>query len=94
MEMVKICISFRKKLKSLKGKIKKYNKEDIENIFEEKFDLEERFKHIQRQGMKEGYSLALREEEENVVSENVERERQEEVLWKQKSRVYWINEGE
>ena len=56
-----------RKLKALKDKIKKWNKEEFDNIFEDKSHLEERIEHIQRKEMKEGYSLILREEG-NVLS--------------------------
>ena len=54
---------FQKKLKALKPKIKKCNKEEFGNIFREKSRLEIHLQEIQSIGLNEGYSLALLEEE-------------------------------
>ena len=42
----------------------------------------------------EGRSKALSEQENLLQTQIVERENQEEILWKQKSRIQWIKEGE
>ena len=42
----------------------------------------------------EGRSQELSAQETHLQSQISERARQEEVLWKQKSRVRWLNEGE
>ena len=46
---------FQRNLNALKNKIKKWNKEEFGNIFEDKYYLEECLENIQKQGMKDGY---------------------------------------
>ena len=86
--------SFQQNLKALKSKIKKWNKEEFGNIFKEKNRLEICLQEIQSIGFNEGYSLALLEEERLVEKQLDEREKQEELLWLQKSRIKWLCEGE
>ena len=79
--------SFQQNLKALKSKIKKWNKEEFGNIFREKHQLEIHLHEIQTIGLNEGYSRALLEEERLVETQLEEREKQEELLWWQKSRI-------
>ena len=44
-------------------------------------------------GMNNGYTTNLYMEETNICSKIEERERQEEILWHQKSRIRWLKEG-
>ena len=83
--------SFQQNLKALKSRIMKWNKEEFGNIFREKNSLEtRRLQEIQSIGLNEFYSLALLEEEQLVEKQLDEREKQEELLWMQKSRIKWI----
>ena len=50
---------FQQKLKGLKEKIKKQNKEDFGNIFVDKKFLESGKEQIHKQGMNEGYTTKL-----------------------------------
>ena len=50
---------FQEKIKGLKEKIKKQNKEEFGNIFTHKKFLESRLKEIHKQGMNEGYMTKL-----------------------------------
>ena len=86
--------SFQQNLEALKSKIKKWNKEEFGNIFQEKRKLEIRLQEIQSIGLNEGYSLALLEEEQLMEKKLEEREKQEELLWWQKSRIKWLRERE
>ena len=86
--------SFQQNLKALKSKIKKWNKEEFGNIFQEKRRLEIRLHEIQTIGLDEGYSQALIEEERLVENQLEECEKQEELFWWQKSRIKWLHEGE
>ena len=52
---------FQQKLKGLKEKIEKSNKE-FGNIFADKKFLESRLEEIHKQGMNEGYAIELPEE--------------------------------
>ena len=58
-------------------------------FFWEKSRLEIRLQEIQSSGINEGYSLSLLEEERLVEKQLDEREKQEEILWLQKSHIKW-----
>ena len=68
--------NFHQNLKGLKGKIKKWNKEEFGNIFREKRHLEVRLEEIQNIGTNEGYYMALKEEERILEAKLEEREKQ------------------
>ena len=74
-------------------KIKKWNKEEFGNIFQEKSRREIHLHEIQFIGINEGYSLALLEEERLVEKQLEEQEKQEELFWWQKSCIKWLREG-
>ena len=59
---------FQQKLKGLKEKIKKQNKEDFGNIFVDKKFLESRKEQIHKQGMNEGCTTKLLKEEESMCN--------------------------
>jgi len=73
--------------KEIKSKIKKWNKEEFGNIQQEQGKLQVIMKRIQQQIILEGRSQALAEEEGRVITQLEERRKQEELLWKQKSRI-------
>ena len=85
--------NFQKKLKGLKAKIKKWNKEEFGNIFCEKRCFEFHLQEIQTIETNEGYYMALKEEEMILEAKLEEREKQEEILWWKKSRIKWLHEG-
>ena len=86
--------NFHQNLKGLKGKIKKWNKEEFGNIFREKRHLEVRLEEIQNIGTNEGYYMAFKKKERILEAKLEEREKQEEILWWKKSRIKWLHEGE
>ena len=86
--------NFKQNLKGLKDKIKKWNKEEFGNIFREKRRLEVHLQEIQTIGTNEGYSMALKDEERILEAKLKEWEKHEEILWWQKSRIKWLQEGE
>ena len=86
--------NFQQNLKGLKANIKKWNKEEFGNIFCKKRHLEVRLHEIKTIGTNEGYSMALIEEEMTLEAKLEEREKQEEILRWQKSRIKWLQEGE
>ena len=49
---------------------------------------------IQQQIIEGGRSEDLAEEEGSIIIQLEERQKQEEILWKQKSQVQWLKEGE
>eukprot|EP00253_Pinus_taeda_P030654 PITA_30654 len=85
---------FQKKLKFLKGEIKKWNTKNFGNIFKEKESILQDLKSIQQRLILEGRTEELAHKEQELESKLQEREQQEEVLWRQKSRIRWLKEGE
>lgn len=51
-------------------------------------------KHLQENIIMEGQSEDLLEQEKILESQILQREKQEEMLWKQKSRIKWLKDGE
>eukprot|EP00253_Pinus_taeda_P021277 PITA_21277 len=86
--------TFQLRHKEIKGKIKKLNREEFGNIQQEKGKLETRLEGIQQQIIKYGRREELAEEEGRVINQLEERRKQEEILWKYKSRVQWLKDGE
>lgn len=86
--------SFQQRLKSLKAKLKEWNREHFGNIFQEKARLERRLEEIQLKGMQEEFTEDLQKEEEAILNCIMQRETQEEIFWKEKSRNRWLQEGE
>ena len=81
---------FQQKLKLHKGHIKKWNKDSFDNIFQEKQSLENKIKLNKSQGMNSGFSEELRIQENLLLQEFGQREKQEEVYWNQKARIKWL----
>jgi hypothetical protein len=85
---------FQQRLKYTKTCIKKWNKEVFGNIQEERRKLEGRMEELQQQIIHHGLSPLLRLEETQLQQEIMERDIQEEILIRQKSRVQWLQEGD
>eukprot|EP00253_Pinus_taeda_P015484 PITA_15484 len=85
---------FQKKLKMLKAEIKRWNTTAFGHILKEKEQIIQEIKKTQQQIISEGRSEELAQKEQNMESKLLEREKQEEVLWRQKSRIRWLREGE
>lgn len=77
--------TFQLKLKELKGKIKKWNREEFWNIMEEKQRLEQEMEEIQQRIILKGRSEESCKAEGILISKLEERRKQEEILWRQKS---------
>ena len=82
------------KIKFVKGFLKKWNKESFGNILMEKRRLEDQIGELQSRVMSGDYSEMERTTEQGLIQELIQREKQEEILWKQKSRKLWLKEGD
>jgi ribonuclease HI/exonuclease III len=85
---------FQQKLKNLKQKLKSWNKHTFGNIFDSQKELKQQMEEIQRKIRDQGLTEALKEQEMKVSQHLETRKKQEEILWKQKSRIVWLKEGE
>lgn len=73
--------------KELKGKIKKWNKEEFGTIQKDQEKLQTYMKRTQQKIIEEGRTKELAQEEGGVLNMLEERRKQEENLWRQKSRA-------
>jgi hypothetical protein len=81
-------------MKKFKQQLREWNKNVFGNIFQAQRSLEQRLEEIQQESILQGQSDSLREEEELLKQQLEERYKKEEILWRQKSRVQWLKEGE
>ena len=89
-----VMFKFHHRLKYLKGKIRSWNKNSFGNIFLEKRRLEEKLQTLQEEVMLRGYTEELKLEEEKLIRDLDQRERQEETYWWQKTRIKWVKDGD
>jgi len=82
------------RLKHIKGRLKESKKKKFGNIFEAKGEVEKKLKEINQILIIEGYTDERKEIVDSLQQEWDNRRMQEEILWRQKSRVQWIKEGE
>eukprot|EP00253_Pinus_taeda_P024927 PITA_24927 len=85
---------FQKKLKMLKAEIKRWNTNTFGHILKEKECIIQGIKKTQQQILSEGRTEELAHKEQEMEGKLLEREKQEEILWRQKSRIRWLKEGE
>eukprot|EP00253_Pinus_taeda_P002797 PITA_02797 len=86
--------TFQLKLKEIKNRIRKWNREEFGHIMEDKQKLEKEMEDIQQQIILEGRDEERSKEEGKIICQLEERRKQEEILWRQKSRINWLQEGE
>eukprot|EP00253_Pinus_taeda_P013241 PITA_13241 len=85
---------FQKKLQLLKKDIKHWNLNTFGNIFAAQAALNQNMKQIQSRIMAEGRTIELTQQEQKIEDQLPNRALQEEILWKHKSRIKWLKEGE
>eukprot|EP00253_Pinus_taeda_P031160 PITA_31160 len=85
---------FQLKLKELKEKIKNWNKKEFSNIMEDKQNLEKEMETLQQKMILEGRTEESISKEGTILCKLEERRKQEEILWRHKSRIKWLREGE
>eukprot|EP00253_Pinus_taeda_P032882 PITA_32882 len=78
----------------LKAEIKRWNTNTFGHILKEKELIIQGIKQTQQKIISEGRTEELVQKEQDMESKLLEREKQEEVLWRQKSRIRWLKEGE
>jgi hypothetical protein len=84
---------FQQRLKILKNKIKIWNKTVFGNIFQALKLLNSQMETVQHQIILQGRSPELAHQEKILADQIEERQKQEEILWKKKSRIQWLKEG-
>jgi ribonuclease HI/exonuclease III len=82
------------RLKNFKQSLKYWNKNSFGNILQSIKDIENKLEGIQKTFISGARTVELMQEEEQLQIQLEERRKQEEILWKQKSRVQWLKEGE
>jgi hypothetical protein len=85
---------FQQRLKNFKMLLKQWNKNCFGDIFQSIQDIERQLEEIQKTFISGSRTTDLMKEEEMLREQLEERRKQEEILWKQKSRVQWLKEGE
>jgi DNA repair ATPase RecN len=85
---------FQQKIKNFKQQVHKWNKEVFGNIFQERKMLEQKLENLQGQFIHVGYTITQHEEESELKRHVEEIHKHEEILWRHKSQVQWLNEGE
>jgi len=85
---------FQQRLKNFKQSLKHWNRNSFGNILQDIKDIETKLEEIQKLFISGARTGAQMEEEKRLQTQLEERKRQEEIVWKQKSRVQWLKEGE
>jgi hypothetical protein len=85
---------FQQRLKNFKGQLKNWNKNVFGNILQKKQEIVQCLEELQQVFIAGERMTTLIKEEEQLQVELEERQKQEEILWRQKSRVQWLKEGE
>eukprot|EP00253_Pinus_taeda_P029800 PITA_29800 len=86
--------NLQKKLKNIKLRLKDWNKTVFGNIFQEKAIIEQKLEQIHKDGVAGCRDEEACEQEKELTQQWHNRCKQEESLWKQKSRILWLKEGE
>eukprot|EP00253_Pinus_taeda_P028956 PITA_28956 len=89
-----LMYQFQQRLKYIKKQMKIWNYTIFGNIFQEKKALEQSMVELQQKIILECRTEEYARQEQILITQLDERGRQEEMLWRQKSRIRWLKEGE
>jgi hypothetical protein len=85
---------FQQRLKNLKQHLKSWNKSTFGDIFQAQENLNQQMQILQQQIRLQGLTEDLKKQETLLNNHLAKRRAQEEILWRQKSRIQWLKEGE
>lgn len=89
-----LMYQFQQRLKHIKKQIKIWNYTIFGNIFQEKKALEQSMAELQQKIILEGRTEEYARKEQILITQLDERGKQQEMIWRQKSRIRWLKEGE
>ncbi|XP_057863188.2 uncharacterized protein LOC131071390 [Cryptomeria japonica] len=89
-----MAFRFVKKLQFVKSKVKEWNQTKFGNIFANKQELEEKLAALQETIIQNGMSSESFLQERDLQNQYNEILTREEIYWQQKSREYWLKEGD